>query len=325
MNCRIIILLSMNLTNIEILYQFCMSQQIGNKTYLGSLDLAHLYTKTVLAQSAGDAAQETAEQTQQIITEITTWKISQGLIIVGISYITIKVVDKLLIWVSEKVPKEWRLQVKQFLPFLRMMVLTITIIFLMNLFLNLSRDNLVAVTGTVAVALGFAFKDYVSSIIAGIVGLFEAPYRVGDRIQIGDYYGEVRSYGLRGIRLQTPEDNVVTIPHNKIWTNAVSNANMGELEAQVITEFYFAHEVDIELVNKILYRVAYTSKYTYLKLPILVIVEEKPWGTWFQLKSYPLDARDEFIYKTDLTKRAKQALAKHNLPYPRLLNRSDKV
>ena len=154
-------------------------------------------------------------------------------------------------------------------------------------------------------------------------GLFEVPYRVGDRVQIEDFYGEVVGYGLRGIRLQTPEDNIVTIPHNKIWTNAVSNANMGELEAQVITEFYFAHEVDTELVTKILYRVAYSSKYTYLKLPVLIIVEEKPWGTFFQLKSYPLDARDEFIYKTDLTKRAKREFTKHNLPYPRLTNMED--
>ena len=275
------------------------------------------------AQSGDNAAKETAEQTKQIITEITTWKISQGLIVLVISYITISVVDKLVIWVSEKVAKEYRLQVKQFLPFFRMMVLTITIIFLMNLFLNLSRENLVAVTGTVAVALGFAFKDYASSIIAGIIGLFEAPYRVGDRIQIEDFYGEVRSYGLRGIRLQTPEDNIITIPHNKIWTSAVSNSNMGELEAQVITEFYFAHNVDSQLVTKILYRVAYTSKYTYLKLPVLVIVEAKSWGTFFQLKSYPLDARDEFIYKTDLTTRAKRVFAKHNLPYPRLMNISE--
>ncbi len=299
-------------------YSFYFDFELQYLSHTVNLFKLHL-NSFVLAQSANDAAKETAEQTKELITKITTWKISQGLIIVAVSYITIKVVDRLVIWLSEQVAKEWRLRVKQFLPFFRMMVLTFTIVILMNLFLNLSRDNLVAVTGTVAVALGFAFKDYASSIIAGIIGLFEAPYRVGDRIQIEDFYGEVVGYGLRGIRLQTPEDNVVTIPHNKIWTNAVSNANMGELEAQVITEFYFAHEADIELVKKILYRVAHTSKYTYLKLPILVIVEEKPWGTLFKLKSYPLDARDEFIYKTDLTRRAKQVFAKHNLPYPRLM------
>ena len=101
-----------------------------------------------------------------------------------------------------------------------------------------------------------------------------------------------------------------------MWTEAISNANTGALEAQVVTEFYFAHDVDISLVRKILYRVAQTSKYTALKLPIVVIMTEKPWGTMFKLKCYPLDARDEFIYQTDLITRAKNAFAKHQLVYP---------
>ena len=271
-----------------------------------------------LAQSASEAANETAQQTKELLAKITTWKIAQALIIVVVSFVVIKIIDKLVIWISEKVAKEWRLRVKQFLPFFRMTVLTMTVVTLMNLFLNLSQDNLLAVTGTVAVALGFAFKDYASSVIAGIIGLFEAPYRVGDRVQIEEFYGEVVSYGLRGVRLRTPDDNIVTIPHNKIWTNAVSNANMGELEAQVVTEFYFAHEVDVQLVKKTLYRVAHTSKYTHLKLPVVVIMEEKSWGSLFKLKCYPLDARDEFVYKTDLITRAKQVFAQYNLAYPRL-------
>ncbi len=148
--------------------------------------------------------------------------------------------------------------------------------------------------------------------------MFESPYRVGDRVKIGEHYGEVVNYGLRSVKIQTPDDNLITIPHNKIWTEAISNANTGALEAQVVTEFYFAHEIDVNLVKKILYRVAQTSKYTALKLPIVVVMEEKPWGSLFKLRSYPLDARDEFIYKTDLTTRAKQAFAKHQLTYPRL-------
>ena len=278
------------------------------------------YQFYLLAQSAGDAAKETAEETQEIISKITTAKLTQALFILLAAYLTLKILDKLVIWLSEKIAKEWRLRVKQFLPFLRMVVLTTATVVLMNLFLNLSKENILAVTGTVAVALGFAFKDYASSIIAGIVGLFESPYGVGDRIKIGDYYGEVISYGLRAVKIQTPDDNTITIPHNKIWTEAVSNANAGALEAQVVTEFYFAHEIDIKLVKKILYRVAQTSKYTALKLPVIVVMEEKPWGSMFKLKCYPLDARDEFVYKTDLTARAKRAFAKHQLAYPRIFD-----
>ena len=276
------------------------------------------YQFYLLAQSAGEAAKDTAEQTRDIVSKITTAKLTQAVLILLAVYITLRILDRLVIWLSEKTAKEWRLRIKQFLPFLRMVVLTTAIAILMNLFLNLSPENILAVTGTVAVALGFAFKDYASSIIAGIVGLFESPYGVGDRIKIGEHYGEVTSYGLRSVTVKTPTDNAVTIPHNKIWTEAVSNSNAGALEAQVVTKFYFAHEININQVRKILYRVAQTSKYTALKLPIVVVIQEKPWGTVFKLKSYPLDARDEFIYQTDLIVRAKQAFAKYQFDYPNL-------
>ena len=137
----------------------------------------------VLAQS-GDAAGKTRE----LLTKITTLKITKAIIILLACYIVLGLIDKLVDWVSERIAKEWRLQVKQFIPFLRTMILTITIVTLMNLFLNLSPENVIAVTGAAAVALGFAFKDYASSIIAGIVGIFEGSYRVGD-------------YAPRGIRI----------------------------------------------------------------------------------------------------------------------------
>ena len=269
------------------------------------------------AENAGKAASDTAEQTKQLLGKITGPKVLQALLIVLIAFAVIKTVDWLTVTISERVARHQRLRVKQFQPFVRTFVMTVTVIMLMNLFLNLSRDNVLAVTGTVAVALGFAFKDYASSIIAGMVGLFEAPYRVGDRISIADSYGEVVSYGLRGIRIRTPDDNIVTVPHNHIWTNPVSNANMGELEAQVVTQFFLDHGADPHKVENILYRVAYTSKYTHLKLPITVVMSEHSWGSLFKLKSYPLDARDEFAYATDLTVRAKRQFNKHNLPYPK--------
>lgn len=269
--------------------------------------------------SSSEFANNAASKSQEMFTKITGTKVFQALIILVFAYVVIKAVDWLVTWLSEKVAKERRLQVKQFQPFVRTFVITVTIITLMNLFLRLSRENVLAVTGTVAVALGFAFKDYVSSVIAGIIGLFEAPYKVGDRIEINDEYGEVISYGLRGIRLRTPSDSVVTIPHNHIWTNSVSNANMGELEAQVITEFYLAHEADPDLVKRILYRIAHTSKFTHLGLPIIVVMKEASWGSLYKLKCYPIDAREEFEYKTDLTVRAKKMFGKHQLPYPRRL------
>lgn len=254
----------------------------------------------------------------EIFGEITLAKMIRGILALLLAYGLMSLIQLMTNWLAEQVPRRFRLLCKQSIPFWKGLILVVTISYLLGLFLNLSETNLLALTGTIAVALGFAFKDYVSSIIAGVVALFEAPYRVGDRIEVEGYYGEVVSYGLRGIRIQTPDDNLVTLPHNTTWTNPISNANAGNLEAQVATNFYFDHRVNTEVVLRILYQAAYSSKYTQLKLPIVVVMKEELWGTQFKLRCYPMDARDEFIYKTDLIRRAKQAFARQQLPYPRI-------
>lgn len=251
------------------------------------------------------------------IKDINIKTIINTVIAIALAYGFLISVKSISRWLSEKLPLRFRSAAKQSVPFLQALILFSSTIYILSLFLRLSTENFLAITGTIAVALGFAFKDYASSLIAGVIALFETPYRVGDRVKIGDNYGEVVSYNLRGIRLQTVEDNVIFIPHNKIWNEPISNANNGALEAQVTTDFYLAHQVDSELVIKILYLAAYTSKYTQLQLSIQVLVEAQLWGTQFQLKCYPIDARDEYIYKTDLVRRVKQAFAKHNLPYPK--------
>ena len=281
------------------------------QTYLTQLPL-----RAAVFVAQMDASGDSQDLSEKLLTDINANKVLQAAMTVAIAYGSFWVIQKTTDWISERVPRRFRLAIKQALPFWKALILVISLFYLLNLFLNLSQGNLFALTGTIAVALGFAFKDYVSSVIAGVIALFEAPYRMGDRIQIAEHYGEVVGYGLRGIQIQTPDDTVVTVPHNKTWTEPISNANTGHLEAQVATSFYFAHHADAEKIISILYQAAYSSKYTQLKLPIVVVMEEQYWGTQFKLRCYPMDARDEFIYKTDLIRRAKQAFQRHNLPYP---------
>ena len=255
---------------------------------------------------------------QNLFKELSTQSLVQAVGTIALAYGLLLAMQSAARVVSERVPRRFRLLIKQSVPFLKSLILVIAIARVVQLFVNLTGSNLLALTGTLAVALGFAFKDYVSSIIAGVVNLFEGSFRVGDRIRIGDHYGEVVKYGLRELRLQTPSDDTVTIAHSTTWTTPIENANSGQLEAQVITEFYFAHEADINRVVNILYQAAYSSRYTQLKLPVVVIIAERPWATHLQLKAYPMDARDEFIYKTDLTLRVKQACARQQVPYPQV-------
>lgn len=261
---------------------------------------------------------DAVEDASALFKTITLGRVANAVLSVILAYALLSGGQTLANWLSEKVPRRSRLIIKQSIPFWKGTVLIVLIAHVAGLFLNVSEQNLFAITGTVAVAVGFAFKDYITSVIAGVVALFEAPYRVGDRITIGDHYGEVVSYGLRGIRLHTFDDDLITIPHSKTWTEAIINANSGSLEAQVATDVYFDHGVDAEAVTDILYQAAYSSRFTQLNLPIVVVIAEKPWGTHFKLRAYPLDIRNEPAFRTDILRRAKAAFAQRSLPYPKV-------
>jgi hypothetical protein len=44
--------------------------------------------------------------------------------------------------------------------------------------------------------------------------------------------------------------------------------------------------------------------------PFAVIVTEKPWGTHYRLKAYPVDSAQQFQFVSDLTVRGKAALSR---------------
>ena len=258
---------------------------------------------------------ETGQTVKDIFTSFSLGKVALAFGIIALAYFSIIGLEKALVWLSERVVLQLRQWIKKFLPVWQFLIVIATFYVVSDIFIKLSPSNLITLGGTIAVALGFAFKDYVSSVIAGIVALFETPYRVGDRVKIDEHYGEVISFGLRSFRIQTLEDNIVTIPHNYIWTNPITNANDGSLEAQVVTDFYLNHGVDIQLACRILYQAAYTSKYTQMKLPIAVTIQEKLFATHLQIKAYPIDLRAETAYKTDLSLRAKEAFSRHDISY----------
>ena len=108
-----------------------------------------------------------------------------------------------------------------------MIILTAALL-IVPLVIKPTRENVLALVGATALAVGFAIKDYISCLIAGIIFLFERPYRIGDWIQIGETYGEVIHLGLRTVLVRTIDANDITIPHSALWTGQLSNATSGQ-------------------------------------------------------------------------------------------------
>src|SRR5690606_37763454 len=115
------------------------------------------------------------------------------------------------------------------------------------------KELMVAVGGSLAVAIGFAIKDVVGSLFAGIILLFDRPFQVGDRVTFGDTYGEIRSIGLRAVRLNTLDDNLVTIPNSKFITDVVASGNAGALDMMVVVNFHTNIHEDVERVKALIH------------------------------------------------------------------------
>ena len=216
--------------------------------------------------------------------------------------------QKTLPWLAERVPGRYRVYLLASVPVLRLAIILGSLVLLVPRIIQPTFENLVTLLGALGIAIGFAFKDYVSSLIAGIVTLYEMPYHPGDWIEIEGEYGEVRTIGMRAVEICTPDDTIVVIPHLKLWDKLIKNANDGTRHLMCIASFYLHPRHDPALVRTTLHQVALTSPYVQLKRPILVLAEEQPWATRYRLKAYPVDLRHQFLFTTDLTLRGKTAL-----------------
>ncbi|CAB0151511.1 Small-conductance mechanosensitive channel [Pseudidiomarina piscicola] len=240
--------------------------------------------------------------------EITSGVLIEIALVFAVATAIVLASQKVLPWFADHLHGKQRLFALAMIPTIRVIVFIIGFVWIVPLVIEPTMQNMVAILGAAGLAIGFALKDYVSSLIAGIVAVYELPYRPGDWIEVEGTYGEVKHIGMRAVEIVTPDDTVVFIPHLKLWSNLIHNANNGGPSLMCVVDFYLHPEHDAHRVKHLLEDVALTSPYVQLAKPIVVVAKEEPWGTHYRLKAYPIDPRQQFQFMTDLTARGKNCL-----------------
>jgi small conductance mechanosensitive channel len=80
---------------------------------------------------------------------------------------------------------------------------------------------IVAGLGLTGFALGFALKDSISNLLAGILIFLYRPFEIQDRIKIAGFEGVVQSIDLRYTELEH-EGNRILIPNSKLFTDPIT-------------------------------------------------------------------------------------------------------
>ena len=234
-----------------------------------------------------------------------------ALLILGVlvlSSLVVAVLRRVVRYLAEKAPARLRLFILNFLPISRLLIGIGALAVIIPILVEPKFQNIVALVASASVALAFAFKDYASSLVASLVAVLENTYQPGDWIEIDGAYGEVKSVGVRAVRIVTPDDTEVSIPHSRLWSASIFNATGGNRSLLCVADFYLDPEHDASLVRRRLTEIAEKSSYRKPDTLVTVVIFEKPWGTHYRLKAYVKESREQFLFITDLTVRGKEML-----------------
>jgi small conductance mechanosensitive channel len=88
-------------------------------------------------------------------------------------------------------------------------------------FPSVSAADLFNLLGIGGVAIGFAFRDVLQNLLAGILILLTRPFRIGDQIRQGNHEGTVEDIWVRATVLRTYDNRRILIPNATLFTDKI--------------------------------------------------------------------------------------------------------
>jgi small-conductance mechanosensitive channel len=246
--------------------------------------------------------------TSTLLDRLSATRVVETVVILSVAYVLVRLATSFLERLGDRVPRS-RFIFKMVASIIRFSVWIIALALTLLLFTP-SKETFLAVIASVGLALGLGAQDLVKSIIGGLVILVDRPYQLGDRVKIGDAYGEIDHIGLRSTKMMTFDDTRVTIPNSAILDGMAWNSNAGVPHQQSVTDLFLPHYTNPALAQEIAYEAVYSSPYLMLEKPVTILVQDR-WelGPFLQvrIRAYVYDHRYEQKFQSDVTLRAKEA------------------
>ncbi len=237
-------------------------------------------------------------------------RLLQVALVVFIAWLLLRILHAGLQQLIKRFPR-YRLQMGQVYPVIRIFMWFLVIAYIIFGLIKPPQTIVFAVLGSLGLAIGLAAQGGVRNLLAGVMMIFNPPFRVGDMVHFGGHYGEVIRLDLSVTWLRTLDDNVIMVPNSAVLENAVANANSGELSEMVVINIDLPRTIPIQEVRSLAMEAAVASPYTYLKKPVSVIMESRyDFGFLLRLviKVYVVDVRLERRLSSDVTERFIEAL-----------------
>ena len=184
----------------------------------------------------------------------------------------------------------------------------------------------IAGAGVAGIAIGFAAKDTLSNLIAGVLLIIDRPFEIGDRIEVWSApagsatWGDVIDIGLRATKIKTTDNIIIIIPNNEIMTRDIVNYTSISTKIRVRINVGVAYDADIEKAKDLIKDVAGQAAWISKEPPPKVVVRNFGESSVdLQLRVWIDDPRKRMDTISYITDKIKAAFDKNGIeiPYPK--------
>ncbi|MBW2102763.1 MAG: mechanosensitive ion channel family protein [Deltaproteobacteria bacterium] len=184
----------------------------------------------------------------------------------------------------------------------------------------------VAGAGVAGIAIGFAAKDTLSNLIAGILLIIDRPFEVGDRIEVWSApknsatWGDVIDVGLRATKIRTTDNIVIVIPNNEIMKRDIINYTTIREEIRVRIPVGISYESDVEKAKEIIRRISLELPWVMKDPgPKVVVKSFGDSAVNLEARVWIRDPRRRIDTISHVTDRVKEAFREEGveIPYPK--------
>jgi small-conductance mechanosensitive channel len=119
---------------------------------------------------------------------------------------------------------------------------------------DLSKVTLLV--SALGVGIGFGLQNVVNNFVSGLILVFEHPVQVGDSVEVGTTFGEVRKIGFRASVLRTPDGAEVIIPNGELVGARFTNWSLSDRLRRISISVGVAYGTDPNRVIDILLGIA---------------------------------------------------------------------
>ena len=118
--------------------------------------------------------------------------------------------------------------------------------------LGIEVTAFLASLGIVGLAVALAAKTILSNVLTGVTLTADRNFRVGDRIQVRDYIGDVLEINLHTTVIRTRDNEIVLIPNDVLGKEVIVNHMLPEQKTRIEMQIGVAYDADLTRATAIL-------------------------------------------------------------------------